>query len=151
MRKAGWVCATALLAACSTQPIGGVPTITGAPVGGVIDPQLGPTGQETPAAPIGPVAGALLDAEIWRSLTAEDRKLAANAEYEALEFGRAASRTVWRNPASGNGGRVTVGVTRRVNLLDCREFEHRVTIGGRDRIDRGAACRRPNAVWRVLK
>ena len=118
--------------------------------GGVIDRELVPVRRAEPAAPVGPVAGELLDAPIWRSLTEEDRALALKTEYEALEYARARTYSNWRNPESGNRGRISVGPTTQVNKLDCREFTNEIVIGGRPRVHRGTACRRPDAVWRVL-
>jgi surface antigen len=154
MRLAGWICAallaSGLLSSCSPVMVGGgAPTITGAAAGGVIDRELVPVDRES-GPPVGPVAGELLDAPIWRSLTERDRALALKTEYEALEYARPRTYSSWRNPESGNRGRISVGLTSQVNKLDCREFIHEIVIGGRTRVDRGTACRRPNAVWRVL-
>ena len=72
------------------------------------------------------------------------------AEYEALEYSRSGRPVEWRNPGSGNYGRIVAGSTYEVNKLDCREFTHTVYIGGRTRVAKGTACRRPGGTWRVL-
>jgi surface antigen len=90
-----------------------------------------------------------MGADVGRSLTEEDREVALKAEYEALEYGRAGQSTNWEGP-EGNRGHIVVGPMYEVNRLGCREYTHRVSIGGRPRVVRGTACRQPDGVWRVL-
>ena len=132
------------LAACASEP-------EGTPgVGAVEGSRLAAGSGEGPAAPIGPLAGGLIGAEIGRSLDEADRRAALEAEYQALEYGRAGQKVEWRSAASGNYGEIVVGPSYEVNLLDCREFTHTVFIGGRARVARGTACRRPDASWRMI-
>jgi surface antigen len=101
--------------------------------------------------PLGSVQGALLGADIGRSLSEGDRRLALQAEYEALEYGRSGPATRWHSRETGNFGEVSVGSSYEVNALDCREYRHRVTIGGRARVARGTACRQPDGTWRNIE
>jgi surface antigen len=140
------VCA-ALVAGCETAPDDGAITAPGANPGIVIGSQVGAGAGEPP---IGVVAGAVAAADIGHSLTETDRPIALQAEYEALEYGRAGQPVAWRNPDSGNRGVVTAGTTYEVNRLDCREYTHNVIIGGRTRVARATACRQPDGVWRVV-
>ena len=136
------------LAACTAKngiTTGAVPA--GANPGVVIDSPIASGGGEPL---IGPLEGALQGADVGLSLSEADRKIALNAEYEALEYGRTGQPTRWRNRRSGNAGEVSVGSTYQVNRLDCREYTHKVSIGGRNRVVRGTACRQPDGVWRVL-
>jgi surface antigen len=126
------------------SPTGAIPganpgVVVGSPVAtGAGEPQLGV------------IEGGLLSADVGRSLSDGDRNIALQAEYEALEYGRAGQPTGWSNPRSGNRGRVVVGATYEVNRLDCREYHHRIEIGGRARVVEGTACRQPNGVWRIV-
>lgn len=139
--------AALFLAACSghTNPTTG--TIPGANPGIVKD---SPVGSGAGEAPIGPVEGGLMGADVGRSLTEGDRAIALKAEYEALEYGRAGRPTIWQNPSGGTHGEVTVGTSYQVNRLDCREYTHNVWIGGRLRVVKGTACREPGGVWRIV-
>lgn len=101
-------------------------------------------------AQLGAVEGGLLGADVGLSLTEQDREAALKAEYEALEYGSASQPTQWHGNRSGNQGEVTVGATYEVNRLDCREYTHRISIGGRPRVVRATACRQPDGVWRVV-
>lgn len=137
------------LAACASSDsgivTGAVPA--GANTGVVID---SPVGSGAGQAPVGTIEGALTGTDVGLSLTEDDRKIALQAEYEALEYGRPGLPTRWENRKSGNGGEIKVGQIYQVNRLDCREYTHTVAIGGRNRVVNGTACRQPDGVWRVL-
>ena len=140
--------AACLLAACSASNgviTGAVPP--GANPGVVID---SPVGTSPEGEMVGALEGALTGIDVGASLTEEDREIALQAEYEALEYGRSGQPTLWRNRASGNSGEISVGTTYQVNRLDCREYTHKVSIGGHNRVVQGNACRQPDGVWRVL-
>jgi surface antigen len=136
-----------VLAACTTGS--GVPRsgIAGANPVAVVGSPVG-SGEGEPM--LGMAEAAVTGADVGRSLTAEDRRLALQAEYEALEYGRGGQATEWRNRVSGNYGRIVVAAVYEVNNLDCREYTHTVYVGGRARVVRGTACREPGAVWRVV-
>lgn len=149
MRRAFAIATVALgLVACTASNgvvTGAVPA--GANPGVVIDSPVATSGD---GAPVGALEGALSGADVGLSLTERDREKALKAEYEALEYGRPGQPTRWRDRRSGNGGEITVGSTYQVNRLECREYTHKVSIGGRNRVVRGTACRQPDGVWRVV-
>jgi surface antigen len=99
---------------------------------------------------LGVVEGGLMGADVGRSLGEEERNIALKAEYEALEYGRAGEQMTWQSPTSDTRGEIVVGATYTVNQLDCREYSHRIYIGGRLRAVRGTACRQPDGVWRIV-
>ncbi len=76
--------------------------------------------------------------------------VALKAEYEALEYGRGGQPTEWRSPSGQVSGKVEVGGVTRVNRLDCRDYTHNISIGGRMRVVQGTACRQPDGVWRIV-
>ena len=133
-----------LLGACTGAPngpprLGSQGTVIGSQAGsGAGEPQLGA------------VQGGLLGEDIGRSLGERDRQLAVQAEFEALEYGRAGQSTPWRNADSGFRGEVVVGPSYEVNRLDCREYTHTAYIEGRARVARGTACREPGGDWRTV-
>jgi surface antigen len=99
---------------------------------------------------IGPVEGGLMGDDVGRSLSEADRRIALKAEYEALEYSRAGLLTEWKSASGDVKGRITVGGITRVNSLDCREYTHSISIGGRVRVVRGTACREPDGAWRIV-
>lgn len=122
-------------------------TVPGANTGRVIgSPVEAGAGEPT----IGPVEGGLMGAEVGRSLADADRPLALKAEYEALEYGQPGQTTDWRSRNGEVHGSVSVGGVAQVNRLDCRQYVHNIWIGGRLRVVRGTACRRPDGVWRIV-
>jgi surface antigen len=42
-----------------------------------------------------------------------------------------------------------VGPYVRVNLIDCRDFTHTVTVGGQNYARKGTACREADGSWSV--
>jgi surface antigen len=147
MNKAIVIMSAALaLAACSGKPdtTGAIP---GANPGTVVGSPIAAGAGE---APVGPVEGGLMGAEVGRSLDDKDRAIALKAEYEALEYGRSGQPTVWQSRGGDNRGEITVGSSYQVNRLDCREYTHNVWIGGRLRVVKGTACREPDGVWRIV-
>jgi surface antigen len=149
MNKAMAIAAGALLlAGCGGKPDVTTGAITpGANPGTVVGSPLSVGAGE---APIGPVEGGLMGAEVGRSLGDADRSMALKAEYEALEYGRVGTPTVWQSKSTDNHGEITVGSSYQVNRLDCREYTHNVWIGGRPRVVKGTACREPDGVWRIV-
>jgi surface antigen len=133
-----------LLSACQNgQHLGAAGANSGVIVGSEVASGVG-------EAPIGAVEGISFGADLGRSLQESDRPIALRAEYEALEYSRAGEPTEWRNPETGNSGNVVVGASYEVNRLDCREYTHTVSIGGRTRVAKGTACRQPGGTWRML-
>ena len=147
MRKFIVTAGTALLAACSTGGPERTSSIPGANSGVVIGSEVASGAGEVP---LGAVQGGLLGADIGRSLTEADRELAAQAEYETLEYGRAGRPARWVSPDTGSRGEIVVGPGYEVNRLDCREYSHTVFIGGRPRVAKGTACRQPDSTWRIV-
>ncbi len=135
------------LSACS----GGSGIVTGAIPGANTGRVVGSavaSGEGEPA--VGPVEGGLMGAEVGRSLSDADRKIALKAEYEALEYGRAGQPTEWRSRSGEVSGKIEVGSVSQVNSLDCREYTHNISFGGRMRVVKGTACREPNGTWRIV-
>ncbi len=143
MAVAGAFC----LGACQSGGVGGTAT-AGANTGIVVGSEAA-VGAGQPA--VAPVEGILLGAELGRSLEQSDRAMAVRAEYEALEYARAGVPATWTNPSTGNSGSIVAGGVTEVNKLDCRDYTHTASIGGRTRVARGVACRQPGGTWRMTK
>ena len=82
-------------------------------------------------------------------LTAKERNEAASAQFYALQFGRVGAPRVWQGE-TGATGRVFVGPYVRVNLLNCRQFSHSITIKGTIYEREGTACREADGRWDVV-
>jgi surface antigen len=135
------------LAACATAPTL-APVATG-PTLAAIDPaQLSaPADSRAVAASMTDVS-AFVDPGALGLLSQKSRSEAAGAQFNALQFGRVGAPRNWVGD-NGQAGAVTVGPYVRVNLIDCRDFTHTVTIGGQDYVKKGTACREPDGSWTV--
>jgi surface antigen len=120
--------------------------LTGAVAGGLLGGSQGSLG----GAAAGAVAGGLVGSVIGAELDAADRKVAMEAEYRALEYGRPGAPVQWRG-RSGRHGDVVVGATYRVNDYSCRDYTETIYIDGRPESARGTACRQPDGTWKPVR
>ena len=121
--------------------------VAGAIAGGVLGSQVGKGKGSVVGAVVGALAGGVVGHEIGRSLDERDRRLAQQAELDALERGRSGQHYSWRNPDNGRYGEVVPGPAYRRGAQDCREFTHTVYIDGRREAMRGTACRNTDGTW----
>lgn len=121
--------------------------LAGAVAGGVLGNQVGRGKGNVVATVAGAVIGGIVGSEIGRSLDERDRRLAREAEWDALERGQSGQRTEWRNPDNGRYGEVIPGTSFRRGALDCRDYTHTVYVDGRPQALRGTACRNPDGTW----
>ena len=76
------------------------------------------------------------------------RKAAKDAEYRALEFGRAGTPVTWQSGKSH--GEIVPGPLYHVNASDCRDFTHTVYIGNAPHATRATACRQADGTWQPI-
>ena len=143
-----------LVAACAdtqNNPKQTIGTLLGAGVGALLGSQVGDGKGKLAAVAVGTLGGAYLGSEIGKSLDYVDRLKAKNAEQTALENNRAGVATFWRNPDTGNSGKVTPKpATQMASGEFCREYEHEISVDGRTEIAKGTACRQADGNWRVI-
>ena len=120
----------------------------GAVTGGLLGSTIGHGSGRVAATVIGAVIGGVVGSEIGRSMDRQDRRLAEEAEYDALERGHSGRARVWRNERNGNYGEIVPYRPYRRGDYDCRDYTHTVYIDGRPQTMRGTACREPNGTWR---
>ncbi len=77
----------------------------------------------------------------------QDRILAQQAEYDALERGPPGVARTWRNPENGRYGEVVPSRSYKRGPSDCRDYTHTIYIDGRPQTMRGTACRNPDGTW----
>ena len=99
--------------------------------------------------PTAGLVGGLIGTSIGRDLTEAERRIARDAEYQALEFGRAGAPIAWKSP-SGRYGEVIPQTAYSVNDTMCREYTQSVYLDGRPEIARGTACRQADGTWRSV-
>lgn len=79
----------------------------------------------------------------------EDRKLALQAEYKALEDAPGGQAVPWSG-ASGISGTVVAATPYQVGSQNCRQYTQTIVVDGKSMMARGAACRNPNGTWTPL-
>lgn len=105
--------------------------------------------QSTAAASAMTDISAYVDPAALKLMGEKSRIEAAGAQFNALQFGRVGAPRNWQGD-SGVSGQVTVGPFVRVNLIDCRDFTHSVTIAGASYARKGTACRDTDGSWSVV-
>jgi surface antigen len=148
---------TICVAACAATPDTGqgakenTGTLLGAVAGGLIGSQFGGgTGERVAAGLAGAAIGGMIGNRIGANMDDEDRRLAYEAQVQALESGRSGTAVPWRNPDSGRYGSVVPGRAYQANGLQCREYAHTIYIEGRPQVARGKACRNPDGTWTAV-
>lgn len=135
------------LTACATapalSPVASAPTLT------TIDPvQLQAPAVTTAAAASMTDVSSFIDPTALGQLSSKSKAEAAGAQFNALQFGRVGAPRNWVGD-SGQSGAVMVGPYVRVNLIDCRDFTHNVTVAGQTYSRKGTACRETDGSWTV--
>ena len=135
------------LTACATAP--SVTSIGTAPTVAAIDPaQLSAPAESRAVAASMTDVSSFIDPGALGQLSEKSKAQAAGAQFNALQFGRVGAPRNWVGD-NGQSGAVTVGPYVRVNLIDCRDFTHTVTIGGQNFVKKGTACREADGSWTV--
>jgi surface antigen len=119
----------------------------GAVAGGILGNQIGKGTGKIAATAIGAVIGGIVGSEIGRSLDQQDRMLAQQAEFDALERGQSGVSRQWRNPDNGRYGEVIPSRPYKRGTVDCRDYTHKIYIDGQSQALRGTACRNPDGTW----
>ena len=147
-----------LTAAC-TNPNGAdswgtkqtVGTGLGAVGGGLLGSQIGGGNGRLVAVGLGAVLGGLVGNEIGASLDSADKAALSNASERAYSAPIGQGIT-WNNPQSGNSGIVTpVRDGYDQGGAYCREFDQKVTIGGKTQDAYGTACQQPDGSWKITQ
>src|SRR5687767_10903702 len=129
------------LTACATAPT--LAPVATAPTLAAIDPaQLQAPAESRAVAASMTDVSTFIDPGALGLLSEKSKTEAAGAQFNALQFGRVGAPRNWLGD-KGQAGAVTVGPYVRVNLIDCRDFTHTVTIAGQNYVKKGTACREP--------
>ena len=122
--------------------------VVGAAAGGIIGNQVGKGSGNVLATVAGAMIGGIVGSEIGRSMDKQDRLLAQQAEYAALEEGESGNPRRWRNPDNDHYGDIVPSRPYKRGSVDCRDYTHTIYIDGKPRTMRGTACRNPDGTWR---
>jgi len=133
-------------ASVESNPKAALGGLGGAAFGGLIAAAAGGGGAAIAGSVIG---GALLGGLVGNMLDQRDKRLAAEAQQRALESAPTGKRVAWTNPDTGHSGTVTPVRTYQSGGTYCREYQHTVTIDGKQEKAYGTACRQPDGSWKI--
>jgi surface antigen len=139
-----------LVAACGPGNKQGTGTIVGGVGGAAAGAAIAGRRNAVGGAAIGALAGGIIGNQIGRALDEEDRRIAAAAEYQALEYGQPGQPTPWDNPQTQHRGQIVPGKPYQQGSQHCRSYTHTIYIGGEPQTARGTACRQPDGTWQTV-
>lgn len=94
--------------------------------------------------------GGLIGPKLGSALDDDDRRLAYQAQMDALERGAPGAPIAWRNPDSGRHGNIVAGPEYELKGATCRGYSHTVTSGGQLETVRKTACRKGDGKWAAV-
>ena len=145
-------CAANVQTSSSQQgPKESVGALSGMVIGGALaNDMAGDSRNKSLATVLGAFVGGVIGQNIGAQLDERDRLLAGEAYSTALEYNPTDKAAEWKNPDSGNYGRVIPVATYRQNGQYCREFTQEIFIGGEKQTGYGRACRQPDGSWEII-
>ncbi len=145
-------CAPTVQTTSSSQgPKESTGAISGMIIGGALaNDMAGESSNKALATVLGAFVGGVIGQNIGAQLDERDRLLAGEAYNTALEFNPTDKAAEWRNPDTGNYGRVIPVTTYRKNGRYCREFTQEIFVGGQKETGYGRACRQPDGSWEIV-
>ncbi|EAQ35661.1 LipA a lipoprotein [Nitrobacter sp. Nb-311A] len=94
--------------------------------------------------------GGLIGPKLGSALDDNDRRLAYQAQIDALERGAPGAPIAWRNPETGRHGNIVAGPEYEVEGATCRGYSHTVTLAGEPHTVRKTACRKADGRWGAI-
>jgi surface antigen len=106
------------------------------------------TGSVAPSGKI--VIGGISNKEIGRRMGEQERRIAAETEYRALEYGRSGTPLDWNSPATRHRGSIVPGRPYQAGNQYCRSYTHTIYTGTSPDVAKATACRSPDGTWRSV-
>jgi len=123
----------------------------GAIAGGVAGAQFGKGDGRLVTTALGALLGAGLGNSVGSSLDRADLAYYDRTAQRALESGNSGKALPWNNPDSGNSGVVIPSAPfKNASNQYCREFQNKITVGGKTQSGYGTACRQPDGSWQIV-
>lgn len=143
--------AASMLSSCQGNKKG-AGTAIGAIAGGLLGSQFGKGSGNMLAVGAGALAGAFVGNEIGNSMDKQDKMMMQQSTQKALEHSPSGQTISWTNPDSKNKGYVKPMSTFKDSSGQyCREYTQTVSVGGKEEIAYGTACRKPDGQWEIVK
>ena len=123
----------------------------GAVGGAVIGSSFGKGNGRVLGGVLGGLLGAGIGHEVGASLDRADMTYYQQTQQRALETAPAGQSLPWNNPQSGHSGVVIPAAPYKNDSGQyCREFQNKITVGGKTQSGYGTACRQPDGSWQIV-
>lgn len=123
----------------------------GAIAGGVAGAQFGKGDGRLVTTALGALLGSAVGSSAGASLDRADLAYYDQTAQRALETGNSGRAMPWNNPDSGNSGVVIPSAPYKNQTGQyCREFQNKITVGGKTQNGYGTACRQPDGSWQIV-
>jgi surface antigen len=127
-------------------------TVVGAGTGALIGAQMGSGTGKLATIAIGTLIGSVIGSEVGKSLDRADQLEMERTTQKTLETTPTGQASAWRNPDTGNQGTVTpVHTYIGADGQNCREYQQKITVGGRSQQGYGTACRQADGSWKIVQ
>jgi len=140
--------ALSILASCETKQQSGA--LMGGTAGALLGSQFGKGRGQIVGVGIGALLGAFAGSEVGKYMDGQDKMKMQAATQRTLERSSTGQTSSWRNPDSGNSGKITATRTFQEDGRYCREFNQTITVGGKTEKGYGTACRQPDGSWQII-
>lgn len=150
MKRSITLCAVVLifLSGCSRSEQG---AFLGGSTGALIGSQFGSGDGRVVGTAFGAIVGFYIGGRIGEEMDEQDKRRAQQTTYIVLEKSRSGESRTWRNPDNGHHGYVTAKKAYKdSDDRYCREYTHKVTIGGKTETAYGTACRQEDGAWEMV-
>ena len=123
----------------------------GAIGGAVAGAQFGKGNGRIVTSVLGGLLGAGIGNAVGSSLDRADMTYYQQTQQKALETAPAGQSLPWSNPQSGHSGVVIPAAPFKNDSGQyCREFQNKITVGGKTQSGYGTACRQPDGSWQIV-
>jgi surface antigen len=94
--------------------------------------------------------GGLIGPKLGSGLDDSDRRLAYQAQIDALDHSSPGAPVGWRNPTTGRHGNIVAGPVYDLKGAQCRGYSHTVAVGDQLETVRKTACRNADGSWTAV-
>ena len=126
-------------------------TLVGAGLGALVGSQFGGGQGRILGAVAGTLVGGYIGNHIGQSMDQADAAYYNRSMSHSLEYNPSGVTSTWKNPDSGNYGRITPEASYISSGRNCREFTQEVFIGGKRQQAFGKACRTSDGSWQIIQ
>jgi surface antigen len=96
------------------------------------------------------VIGGVAAKDVGRRMGEQERRIAAETEFRALEYGRSGTPVDWKGPGTRHRVSIVPGRPYQAGNQYCRAYTHTIYTGTSPDIAKATACRSPDGTWRSV-